>query len=100
MKIWSIVTISIMILTFICSPVFALSKSDLMASYRTTDRFPIFKDSTSDIPPIEIQFPANPFHFGESVYYDLKGNILVDGAYSLWGFSDIPYIKPKWTGVK
>jgi hypothetical protein len=99
MKIWGIILVSIVTLAFVCSPVLAVSKSELMASYRTTDHFPTFRDSTTDIPPIEVLSPENPFHSGESVYCDLKGNILVDGAYSLWGFSDLPGIKPKWTGT-
>ncbi len=88
--------LGMVIIAFICSPVLAMSKSDVMASYRTIEHFPIFRDSTTDIPPIEVLSPANPFHFGKAVYCDLKGDLLVDG----WGFSGLPYIKPKWTGVK
>jgi len=85
-------------LILVCSPVAAISKADLLASYRTIDRFPVWKDSTTDIPPIEVLSSENPYHFGESIYCDSKGNILINGLYGLWGKTDLPYIKPKWGG--
>ncbi len=99
MKAWALLIGIIIICALVGSPVLAISKSDLMASYRTTESpIPIFKDSTTDIPPIEVLSPTNPYHWGDAVYYDLGGRLILNGTY-LTGKSDL-YLKPKWTGMR
>lgn len=48
MKTWGIIVGIILVLAFVCSPVFAISKSDLISYYRTLPVSPVRPDTTPD----------------------------------------------------
>jgi hypothetical protein len=121
MKIWHIFIGIVVILVLVCSPVLAISKADLISQYKEqsspTIPTPIptptsFADNIPSTCPENLPScpsvkpyipdptsPAIPFHFGEAAYNDLNGNLFVNGSNGLWGFYDLPYIKPQWTGA-
>jgi len=78
MKAWGIVIGIIFILVILCSPVLAISKSDLIAYYRTTPESPAFPDNTPD--PAE-----NPEFIDTPGYLPFPNDIL---PFPKWAFPD------------
>jgi hypothetical protein len=73
------------------------SKRELIASYRTTPGPTVASWDAS--PHIELIPAENPYHWGKALYCDHEGRLILNDSY-LFGFSDLGYVKPKWTGVK
>jgi hypothetical protein len=87
MKTWSLIICIIVILALVCSPVLAISKSDLMAYYRTTPVIPAYPDTTPG--------QAEDTETGTPAYFPIFIiDILPFPNWSFWTVPDL-YIKPK-----
>jgi hypothetical protein len=81
MKAWGIVIGIILILAILCSPVLAISKSDLIAYYRTTPESPVYPDNT----PVPAE---NPEFIDTQGYLPFPNDILPFPKWAFPGGSD------------